>query len=277
VKEPYRGRVFTPAEVRRILSRAAALEDAAAPEGREAGRGHAREEIERIAADAGISAGALQRALEEEVAPAAPPSRPFSLAGAPANIAIERTVRGSLGAANDPDLARAMRHAVGLGESSHTAGRWVWSSSTIGGRRARALVESSADGRVAVRVEESLESARMGLFPLAWIVGFALVLPVLAFIPHEAAHAIVPYVLLAWAVVPYFAARALYVRRFRAREAELAAIVANLAAIVADAAPRVAEQPRVRVMGAADVPDDADSSEDPNAQREQPLKKQAPR
>jgi hypothetical protein len=276
--EPYRGRVFTPAEVRRILSRAAALEDAAAPGGREAGRGHAREEIERIAADAGISAGALQRALQEEETPAGAPSLPFSLAGAPAHVAIERTVRGSFSASSHPDLARAMRQAVGLGEATHTEGQWGWSSSPFGGRRARALVESSADGRVAVRVEESLEPARAGVFTLAWVVGFAIVLPVLAFIPHGAARAIVPYVLLAWAVLPYFAARALYVRRFRAREAELAALVADLAAVVATAAPPVAE-PRVRVMGAADAPEeDADSSEGPIAsQWARPLKKQAPR
>jgi len=267
--EPYRGRVFTPAEVRRILSRAAALEDAAAPEGREAGRSHAREEIERIAADAGISAGALQRALEEEGATAEAPSpgRPFSLAGAPAHVAIERTVRGSLSASSHQDLARVMRHAVGLGEATHTEGRWVWSSSTSGGRRARALVESSADGRVTVRVEESLQSARAGVFTLAWVVGFVIVLTVIAFIPHGAAHAIVPYLLLAWAVLTYFAARARYVRRFRAREAELAAVVADLVAIVADAAgPRVAE-PRVRVTGAADAPAAEGSSEEDLAEQ----------
>ncbi len=262
--EPYRGRVFTAAEVRRILSRAAALEDAASPEGREAGRAHAREEIERIAADAGISAGALQRALEEEGERVpAQPRGPFSVAGAPAHVAFERTVRGSFAASSDPDLARAMRRVAGAGEATHTQGRWVWTSSPFGSRRARAVVEPGADGRVTVRVEESLASSRAGIFTVAWVAGLALMLPVIASLPHDAAHAVVPFLLLAWAFVPYLAARALYARRFRARETELTALVADLAAIVADAGSRVAE-PRVRVTDAADgsdAPDAAVSSE----------------
>ncbi len=271
--EPYRGRVFTAAEVRRILSRAATLEDTAAPDGRPAGRPHVREEIERIATDAGIGAGALQRALEEEGEGARPEprSRPLSVAGAPTHVALERTVRGALAASSHPDLARALRNTVGAGEATHSedaaVAKWVWTSSPLGGRRARARVESSADGRITVSVEESLQPARAGTFTLAWVIGLAILVPLISALPHEVAHALVPYLLLAWAVVPYLAARAIYARRFRAREAELTAAVAELAAIVGSTAPSAAA-PRLRVMGAADAKDGDDAS--PEAIEEEP-------
>ena len=226
-----------------------------------------REEIERIATDAGIGAGALQRALDEEGGGARPepPSRPFSVAGAPTHVALERTVRGTLGASSHPDLARALRNTVRAGEATHSedaaVAKWVWTASPFGGRRARARVESGADGRVTVSVEESLQSTRGGTFTLAWVVGLAILVPLITSLPHEVAHALVPYLLLAWAVVPYLAARAIYARRFRAREAELTAAVAELAAIIASAEASAAA-PRLRVMGAADAKDGDEASQE---------------
>jgi hypothetical protein len=233
----YRDRAFLPAEVRRILRRAAEFDDLAqAPSA--AGRGHTLEEIERIAGDAGISETALRRAIAGEEAPGRTRRRTFSLAPAPASLSVARTSRGLIHTARHEELARAIRSAVGMiGDARSTGSALRWSSSTMGGRNVQALVEPVGGGRVSVRVDEDLRSLRGTIFSGTFAGGLLLFLPIIAFF----AHAGVPYILFGWLISAYLAGWILYGRRVAAREAQLEAVAAEILAVVGARAQVAAE------------------------------------
>ena len=238
--DAYRGRMLLPAEVRRILRRAAELDEAAgAPH--DGGRGHTLDEVERIASDAGISEGALRRALDGEE-PARRPKRPWSFAGAPGKISIERTVRGGANAASHAKLTRAMRGALGeLGSAQAVGDSLSWSTSSVGGRSVSALVEPDGEGRVTIRVDENLRSLRGALFGGimggAGGGGFGLVVGLVAALAQPA---LMPLALFAWVFLCYLVARSIYVNRFRAREAEVQKLVDEVAALIETPGARVA-------------------------------------
>jgi hypothetical protein len=142
----YRDRMFTAAEVRRILRRATEIEDAKEPP-RQAGRSHSMGEIERIAAEAGIGEEALGEAMVRADEPTRRPRQPWSFAGAPGRLSIERTVRGSVSAVNHGMLARAMRTAVGeLGTAQVVGDSLSWSATSSGGRNVYAVSSRRARG-----------------------------------------------------------------------------------------------------------------------------------
>jgi hypothetical protein len=223
----YRDRAFPPAEVRRILRRAAEFDDLAqAPSG--TGRGHTLEEIERIAGDAGLSETALRRAIAGEVAPERTRRRPFSFAPAPASLSVAWTSRGLIHAARHEELTRAIRSAVGMiGDARSTGNALRWSSS-MGGRNVHAIVEPVGGGRISVRVDEDLRSLRGAIFSGAFAGGLLLFLPIIALF----AHAGVPYILFGWLISAYLAGWILYGKRVAAREAQLEAVAAEILAVV---------------------------------------------
>ncbi len=128
----YRDRLFRPADVRRILRRAAELQDEERDDERagKAGRPQTRDEIARTAADAGISEAILDRALAEDGAGATPsPPEAWSWAGAPARIAIERTVESPISPQSHGKLVKVMRRAVGeLGNPQAFGDSLSWSA-----------------------------------------------------------------------------------------------------------------------------------------------------
>ncbi|MGO9713005.1 MAG: hypothetical protein ACLQBL_29370 [Polyangiaceae bacterium] len=269
----YRDRLFPPREVRRILQRAAELEEAARPP-REAGRAHTLEEIERIAGDAGISEDALRRALAGETKPEAAPRHPWSLAGAPGRVSVEKTVRGSANAENHAKLTKAMRSATGeLGNAQAIGDSLSWSASTPGGRSIYAIVEPEGDGRVTVRVDENLRGLRGGLY--GGIMGggggggSALVVSLVAAVWPGG----IGLVLVAWFAFMYLLARTIYANRFRAREAELRTLVDNVAALVEAQGPRVASStaPAAAARIAATAPtQELPAEDDPDEERRAP-------
>lgn len=110
------------------------MDEAARPV-RQGGRAHTLEEIERISTDAGISEAALQRALVGETAPARRLRQPWSLAGAPRSLSVERTVRARATSATHAKVVKAMRSAIGEFGSAQTVGEsFSWSVSTPGAR-----------------------------------------------------------------------------------------------------------------------------------------------
>jgi hypothetical protein len=238
----YRDRMFPPAEVRRILRRAAELDEASRlPDQAGRGRGHSLEEIERLAGDVGISQSALSRAIAGETAIAPAPPGAFSLAGAPARIAIEETVRGTVSAANHAQLTKAMRGALNeLGSAQAVGDSLSWSVSTARGRTVYAIVEPDGDGKVTVRVEENLARLRSSIFGgIGGGLGgggLGVIAPLIATLSSS----FMPVALFSWALFVYLVAREMYVARFRTREKELRKLVTDVAALVEGAGPRVA-------------------------------------
>jgi hypothetical protein len=262
----YRDRVFPPDEVRRILRRAAELEDAARPP-RGAGRGHTLDEIECIAGDAGISEAALTRALSGHEVPPATSRAPWTFAGAPGRVSVERSVPGTVSPASHGRLAKVMRGAIGeLGNAQMIGDSLSWSASTPGGRSVYAVVEPEASGRVTIRVEENLRNLRGGIY--GGIMGggggggFSLVAALMSAVAPQ----LIPVALVAWILAMYALARGIYGNRFRAREAELRGLADEISAIVAEPGIRVGEAEvsatGARAAGAADLDhdDDPDSS-----------------
>lgn len=256
----YRDRIFPPDEVRRILRRAAELEDATRPP-RGAGRGHTLEEIERIAGDAGISQDALNRALAGEDVARRSAARAWSFAGAPARVSVERSVVGHVSAASHGKLAKIMRKTVGeLGNAQVLGDSLSWSHSMQGGRSVYAIVEPDSDGTVTVRIDENLRGLQGGLY--GGIMGggggggFSLVAALMA----QIAPNLIPIAFAAWMVAMYLLARTIYVRRFRAREQELGQIADEIAASIAAGDVRVGvEGPRSRIADGKQETQDADS------------------
>jgi hypothetical protein len=273
----YRDRMFPPAEVRRILRRAAALEDSARTPGEAGrGRGHTLDELERIAGDAGISAEALGRAIAGEAEAALAPEQPWFLAGAPERIVVERTVPGEADAASHTKLTKAMRNALGeLGSAQVVGDALSWSSATPGGRRVYAVIEREGDGRVTIRVDENLRRLRGAIVQaIGGVVGaggLAIIAPLVAILSAK----LIPFALVAWALVVYLVVRATYRNRYRAREKELQAVAGEVAALVEATGPRVgagdadrAQAPRGRVAeGRSDeaAADDGDEEVEGNS------------
>jgi hypothetical protein len=252
---PYRDRVFPPAEVRRILRRAAEIEDAGAGRARSAsGRGHSAEEIERIAADAGISPDALARAIDGEVAPPSGAKMSVHLAGAPDHVTIARTVRGVIGDGGAGDLARVMRAAVGdLGAVQVDGRALTWSTSGRSGRIVHAVVERAGEGEVSIRVDENLRPYRARHTSIAAAIGgigmCILVAPIAAVLGPGA----IPAFLLVWFLLVVGLARSKYAVAFRAREAELRDVAGEIAGFLRTSGPRVADE--VLASGTARVAD----------------------
>jgi hypothetical protein len=270
----YRDRLFRPGDVRRILRRAAELQDGERTE-EQAGRPQTRDEIARTAADAGISEAILERALAEDGAGTAATSLPkvWSWTGAPARIAIERTVERAISPQSHGKLVKVMRRAVGeLGNPQAFGESLSWSATlrpSGGGRDLHAVVEPGERGTTVVRIEENLRGLRGGL--MGGLVGgvggggLGLIMPLIAaFAPH-----FTPFAIPLWILFVYLVARRIYQARFRAREAQLRALAETLVAELS-AAPdggRIgAPPPNVRIPeGAEPVEELADEDAAPGA------------
>jgi hypothetical protein len=256
----YRDRMYEPDEVRRILREAAERQDADRAKG-EAGDAGGRpmtlDEIATLARDAGIREDLVRRAAEGP-APRAPLARARGnlLTGAPMRVVVERAVAGTVGPANHAQLVGRMRRALGEAGRSEVLGDTLsWSttvSPTGAGRNVHVSIEPDADGRVTVRIDERMTPLAGaffgGVFGGMGGGGMGLVLPAsLALLPAS----MLPFVIAVWLVGSFALARALYVWRVRAREAELTALLDDLAqrisAAPAPVEPRARVAPKVRV------------------------------
>ncbi|HEY4117343.1 MAG TPA: hypothetical protein VGM56_05785 [Byssovorax sp.] len=176
-EDPFRAETLGPADVRRIVRRAAALAEKD-PNLAGAGVALTRDEVVRRLGDLGISEQAVERALrpdgegdgegdEEDLASADVSAKPSGFIGAPTRIVLEREVDGEPTTTQREDLVDALRSEVGESGTVETLGKtfaWHPSVDYRGRGRGPTVRVRSRDGRSRVAVEQSLTGQAVGLF-----------------------------------------------------------------------------------------------------------------
>ena len=261
----HRDRVFRPGDVRRILRRAAEIQDEGEGVGAEAGRPQTLDELTRTATDAGISDAALQRALADDGAKAlATKSKGWSWTGAPGRVVVERNVNVALTKQSHAKLVKVMRKAMGeIGNAQAFGDSLSWSTlprPSGAGRDIHAIVEPGEQGTI-VRIEESLTALRGALFGgvLAGV-GFGMIGVIIPLVKAISPH-LIPFALPLWGLLVYAIVRSLYASRFRKREAEVRQLADTLIAELS-AAPRVEADAQVAKARVAEAPRSVASPED---------------
>jgi hypothetical protein len=162
----FRERPLPPAEVRRILRRAAEIAETD-PETGTVERALTQDELTRKAAELGLPASAVERAI---AAPAALDSSSDGPWLSPRMVVLEHEIAGELPSERHEEVIDAIRAAAGSDGRTEVLGKTLtWSI----GPQAKPLVTiRSKDGRTLVRVEEPLRGAWqltafavLGLFP----------------------------------------------------------------------------------------------------------------
>ncbi len=249
----YRLRMLAPSEVRRILRRAAELQDAArgpAP----LGRGHTIAELERIAADAGIGDQALRQALDVESTPQPAPAPPWTLLGAPTTLAEERSVQGRVAQATPEQLAAVLRAATGeAGQIMARGDTFRWVASRRAGRLIEAAIEPAGDGGVTVRVHEDLVPMRARIGTAVMVLS-TLVLMVLAALAGHFAPELAPFTPIVWIVGMYVDFLIAYRWRFGQRQRQVRSIASELSTLVETSGARIVVDP-ARVESLVEVAD----------------------
>jgi hypothetical protein len=162
----FRERPLPPAEVRRILRRAAEIAETD-PETGTVERALTQDELTRKAAELGLPASAVERAI---AAPAALDSSSDGPWLSPRTVVLEHEISGELPPERHEEVIDAIRAAAGSDGRTEVLGKTLtWSISP----QAKPLVTiRSKDGRTHVRVEQPLNGAFqliafsiLGLFP----------------------------------------------------------------------------------------------------------------
>jgi hypothetical protein len=168
MSDPFREARLEPAEVRRILRRAAEL---AETDGETAAveRPLARAELEELAAGLGIPRTAVARAIDggEDAAPTPAPRRGNAFLGGPTHILVEADVDGEPSDADREELVEIIERVLGEnGTSASAVGKtFTWRLAPAGNRGRDVSVRlRSRDGRTRVVVEERLARQATGLF-----------------------------------------------------------------------------------------------------------------
>lgn len=151
----FRERQLPPAEVRRVLQRAAQLADAD-PDTAAVERPLTQDEIARRAAELGIPASAVQRAIAAPEAPEPAGDRPWL---APRTVVLEQEIPGELPSERHEEVVHAIRAAAGVDGRTEVLGKTLtWS---VAPALKPLITIRSKDGRTHVRVEEPLNGALM--------------------------------------------------------------------------------------------------------------------
>jgi hypothetical protein len=163
--DPYRERRFSAAEVRQVFRRAADLAEHD-PETQGTERSLTRKELDRLAAEIGLPATAVARALQSDEAPEKQPEQSWFL-GAPTRMLLEREVEGEPSDSDREDLLEEIRTRLGITGSSETIGKTlVWKLNAVEGTKGRELSVRfrSKNGRTKIVIEEQLGRIAGGLF-----------------------------------------------------------------------------------------------------------------
>jgi hypothetical protein len=149
----FRERQLPPAEVRRILRRAAEIAEAD-PETAAVERPLTQDELTRKAADLGLPASAVERAIEAPSAPEPSGDGPWLR---PRTVLLEQEISGELPPERHEEVIDAIRAAAGSDGRTEVLGKTLtWSFSP----QMKPLVTiRSKDGRTQVRVEQPLNGA----------------------------------------------------------------------------------------------------------------------
>ena len=162
-------RRFTDEQVALVLRTAIELQEGGGGGGGAGGRGLPLAQLEQIAAEAGIDAAVLHRAVAR-VDEAHQSTKYNRFVGAATELVVERTVPGEIGPEDfDRFLAIVRRVSGQLGEPS-TMGRLFGWKGTLEGVKCEVAVSSDA-GYTTVRVHLDPEEAHVGLFMVKVLLG----------------------------------------------------------------------------------------------------------
>jgi hypothetical protein len=149
----FRERRFAPSDVRRIL-RSAALLAETDPATAAVERTLTAGEIARIAADLGLPASAVERAIASPGAPEGAGDGPWL---SPRTVSFEQDFSGELSVDRHEDIVEALRAATGVPGRVEVLGKTlIWSLTSASMPLVTLRVR---DGRTVVRVEERLHGA----------------------------------------------------------------------------------------------------------------------
>ena len=265
---PFRERRFAPADVRRILRRAAevAERDAATAA---AERPLTQEEIERLGGELGLPRTAIRRAIAGDTSTAGEAPEPF---GGARRIAFEDEIDGELPASRHDDVVDAIQAATGDVGRAQVVGRMVsWTPAPAMGSQPRQLSVSvrSRDGKTRVRIEEAFSQLFLGLhlglglglglgggFGVAFPIGLAMRSPLFG--------------IALWLVVEIASltlAQVVYRGILRRRTRELTALRARLGEVIVEAIAVKQAGARVRI-GARDAEAEAEVETEAEAEAE---------
>ena len=167
MSDPFREPRFSPTDVRRIRRRATDIAERD-PAMASAGKPMTRGEIERAAADLGLPADAIARAVDDgdSLANTTKAERSWLLLGAPTRLVIEREFHGEPSEADCEDVIEHIRDVVGDTGSIERVGKnLAWKTTTTNNQTRELAVRVRArDGRTRVTIEERTRKLAAGLF-----------------------------------------------------------------------------------------------------------------
>jgi hypothetical protein len=161
---PFRQRRFSPAEVRRIVKRAAALaEQDAATSGVE--QSLSQDELEH----AGISLGLPESSIRAAIAtdPTSPEGSGVVKPDSQHRLLLEEELDGEVSAEQHEDLVDAIQAATGDTGSVQVVGKtltWTPTPTTSNPPRKFTITIRARDGKTRVRIDESLRPHFLGLY-----------------------------------------------------------------------------------------------------------------
>ena len=222
-------RTYTEKEISRILKRASAMQEQAAPES----SGLSLEEIQQVAADAGIdprfivaAASELERQTDTE--------RPFHLFGGPMSILEERTVAGRLTEEQREAVLADVRRVYRRAGTVNRIGRTLeWTHSD---RNDQVQVSFTERGdRTEIRVFERFQKVAvlMYVLPLSIMLQFAINIPIFL----ELSMGLGALVGLSIMGATFLAARFAYSRAVRGKERKARQLLDRLEKTITDPAP----------------------------------------
>ena len=238
-------RRYTDAEVRKLLERAAELQQA---EPASESTGLTLAQLEAVAREAGISVDAVRRAASELEVGTRPEGWSTALAGAPTRVVLERTLPTTL----DTDALEAaipliQSAADAPGNASLVGHTLTWQAQGPNAARDLQVMIARRDGETRIRIEERYGNLAGSLFGgvvggAGGGIGFGVGMGVGAAIGSTVMMVGFPIAVIGLA---YFGSRAVYSSIVEKREAVLARLMADLSdAILLHADSNRLEPPR---------------------------------
>ncbi len=230
---------FSEEEVRRILARAAALQEASG--GPADSRAMTLSEVEQAAQEAGIDRALVRRAAAElPVRRRIESEKPSRVGGVPVRVVMTRELSGHLNEGAFPRILDLVQDATGLaGECTSQGTVFAWSPRSSDKKTRAIMVKvSSLDGRIAVRVEENMEEL-LRQYGGGALAGTAI--PGSVFLTMGLLTSAVPLALMGASMIGLFVGifsigRVLVRRKIRARALELDRLADDIAAVCRRAA-----------------------------------------
>jgi hypothetical protein len=265
-ESPFREQRLSPADVRRIITRALELAPLHDPRAA-SGQALTRAEVEQRAADLGIPVAAVRHALESP----SPASGPPTSAGTANHLVHDEELDGELTVDGHEQVAEALQVAMqGHPGRLEVVGRKLTYSANAYGA-AVTLTVHTKNGRTRVRVEQAVE--RRWAVPLVTALLAPMTLAPLAAAAFAATQS-VAFAALAAAVAlvaAYLGVRALFARATRKREAVAERAAVAVIAAVKEAVAKPALGARIDVPAALQAADaDGDAEAEVDAAEESP-------